>query len=267
MTDATHIVLRDCVITTFATLPANTRVLRLINVDIHIPIAGLPTSLEELHIRYDSYTHQEWMHVFPPITIAEFPPHLDILSINNVSIKELPTLPPTLTTMLLLNICRLQTLPPLSSALRYLECENTKELTVLPALPASLRYLILYSTGVTMLPPLPVGLNSLYYENTPLLFPRSPGESLVNYETRLVPIRERIAEEARTRDRCAAIKEALIARTWAPSRMLHWCIDEEELCSDWNDGTGDSWTVNEYLEEALAKSSQTSKSHACTVGC
>lgn len=260
----------NCVLTTFAVVSANTRVLRLTNVDIRIPIAGLPTSLKELHIRYDHSAEQEWMHVFPPITIAELPPHLDMLSLCNVSIKELPALPPTLATLLLHDICRLQTLPALPSALRFLEFDNAKQLTTLPALPASLQYLILYSTGITMLPPLPVAaLNGLYYNNTPLLFARNAGESLYDYEARLAPIREQMDEEKRTRQRCAAIKEALIARAWAPSRMLRWCIDEEERHHNWIDGTGDSWTVNEYLQEVLKESAkiQTSSSNACAVGC
>lgn len=207
-------------------LPLCLQICRLYDLG-HITLPPLPASLLELYI-----SNSEVMH-----SVTQLPPQLRVLIVCNdpSNITTLPPLPTTLQTLTLENstVTTLpSTLPPSLTTLIFFETN----VSALPPLPVSLGLFAIKDSPITVLPPLPPALDLLVYPPSQLLLTREPGEFLVDYEARWIPVRERVAEEEsrlRCVSRCRVVKEALMVRTWRPEWMTAWCLDEEEK-AEWH---------------------------------
>ncbi len=180
----------------------------------------LPNSLQYLHCNGTQISY------LPPL-----PDSLQFLNCSYTQISSLPPLPNSLQYLFCSNI-QITSLPSLPNSLQHLFCSNT-QITSLPPLPDTLRQLNCPYTQITSLPPLPDSLQYLYFYNCPnLLLKKEKDESVQNYEARWKVVREALRREEAIQ-RCKAVKEELMTKTWHPDRYLQWCIDEEER-SFWN---------------------------------
>ena len=103
-----------------------------------------------------------------------------VLSINNMNLTSLPTLPSTLT-WLSCSGNKLTSLPTLPSTLTELYCSDN-QLTSLPTLPSTLTTLYCSNNKLTSLPTLPSSLTHLYCNNNPLrTLPKLP-KSLLYFD-------------------------------------------------------------------------------------
>jgi uncharacterized repeat protein (TIGR01451 family) len=95
------------------------------------------------------------------------------LSISDVDLSGPQVIPPSLTSLTLLN-CNITSLPPLPALTSLTVADD--DLTGFPALPASLNFFDADNIGVADLPPLPSGLGFLYYtRNGVSSLPSLPG--------------------------------------------------------------------------------------------
>ncbi len=187
-------------ITSLPPLPTGLKVLILNELKmLHTPITSLPDSLQHLRIQRCSM---------------------------NITIPSLPNL----THLNILHCPHLQQIKEFSDTLKNLVISGETECTYLPALP-NITHLILSSSTLLHLPRLPeslVYINCYKLKNVPI---KNEWEPIADYVVRWNANIDRIENELeRTRciQRCAAVKEALIARTWAMERLIDWCFDEEE---------------------------------------
>ena len=75
---------------------------------------------------------------------------------------------------------------------------------------------------------LPDSLEILSCYNCPyLLIQRRKKENRKNYQARWKVIHEILRRDEIIK-RCKAIKEDLMIKTWHPSRLMNWCLDEED---------------------------------------
>ena len=111
--------------------------------------------------------------------------------------------------------------PDLPYNLKVLNCANIP-ITALPDLPSGLQALICYKTLLTALPELPPSLQYLDCPCTPLILQRATGESIPDYNRRWRAWREEQVVKKRAQERCAIIKEELVAAAWAPKRVEKW---------------------------------------------
>jgi Leucine-rich repeat (LRR) protein len=154
-------------------------------------------------------------------TIPSLPKGLLQLVCSHTNVSTLPELPPTLE-VLLCNDTDISTLPPLPDSLLCLHCHNTP-LTSLPELPPNLQYLICSNTNLTELPELPTMLRHLECNNVPLSLQRYGWhETVHDYNLRWREWREDRAGIQRSRERCLAVKEELMAAAWHPRRVERW---------------------------------------------
>lgn len=146
---------------------------------------------------------------------------------SNTLITSLPEeLPSSLERLFCFETC-IKKLPKLPNTLTLLLCFNSP-LIELPELPLSLLHLSCSKTQISILPELPLKLKTFNVSKCPnLLIQLENEETVESYEKRWKPIREKFQRE-RNVERCKTVKEELMAATWHPDRMIHWCWDEEE---------------------------------------
>jgi hypothetical protein len=141
------------------------------------------------------------------------------LYLSTLNITSIPSLPPTLTDLVCTKLL-IKELPSLPATLRYLDCSYTT-ITELPPLPDTLEALICNNTNLTQLPPLPVSLRFLMSFSCPkLIIQHIPGR--ISMEENIKRWRDWHSGETRCRERCAAIKEELMAAAWYPRRVEKW---------------------------------------------
>lgn len=159
------------------------------------------------------------------------------LIFDRLSCRALPPIPESVAMMLIRDM-HLDTLPPMPSSLRYLMLSGVW-IQSLPPLPESLRGLCLMDCTIQLLPRMPFLLR---WNQPGLLVIRNCKHLLISHDDDEIYLRDsfRYAEswdhwwaeqkqvKKRTADRCAVIKEELMAATWHPERFLTWCVDEEE---------------------------------------
>jgi Leucine-rich repeat (LRR) protein len=154
-------------------------------------------------------------------SLPELPNGIHILCCNNTQITELPPLPSTLQKLFCYGT-QITELPPLPSTLQELYCADT-QITELPPLPSTLQKLFCYGTQITELPPLPSTLQGLYCHNcSNLKLQRNKNETNQEYKERWKLFHEERVSKARIQERCATIKEELMAAAWHPNRVERW---------------------------------------------
>jgi hypothetical protein len=203
-------------------------------------IEYLPATLEKIRLNNIHITS------LPPL-----PHSVKELVLNQLNILQTPitSLPDSLQT-LIINYCHVSITLPFLPNLKYLDIQDCPKLQQIKRFSETLTKLVLTGqTECTYLPPLPNITHLILSFSTLQHLPYLP-ESLVDIDcyVKICPKRkkrepikdyvvrwnaniDRIENElARKRcvERCAAVKEALMARTWATERMVDWCWDEEE---------------------------------------
>ncbi len=217
--------------------------LELINVNAST-VPPIPSSITQLHIVnvkecnllhipetvkrvYISGTTEPWPVI--PNTVTS-------LTIKDMSMVELPPLPSTLKQLTLIDVPITQ-LPPLPSSLELLALTRVPILQI-HTLPSTLNHFQIYHSPVQILPPMRSMFNnkrnmSIVMHDCPnLLFPYEEhcyySSDRYRYCAQYAILWEKWWVKKRHEERCAAIKEELMATTWHPKRVLTWCVDEEE---------------------------------------
>lgn len=152
-------------------------------------------------------------------SLPDLPSGLQKLYCSRTRLTTLPELPSRLQRLWCSNTITLTTLPDLPSGLQELYCNNTS-LTILPDLPSGLQILWCANTNITTLLDIPSSLRVFWCDNTTLI--RGETESVETYNQRWRAWREEQAAKRRAKERCAIIKEELVAAAWAPKRVEKW---------------------------------------------
>jgi hypothetical protein len=85
---------------------------------------------------------------------------------------------------------------------------------------------------MTVLPEFPPSLKKVWAPDTPLVVPFHRNESIESYAQRWADWHTEQAAKKRCQERCAAVKEDLMAAAWHPSRVARLTEDEwDELAT------------------------------------
>lgn len=195
-------------------------------------ITALPTGLKHLYLQGSSIEE-----------LPELPEGLLELDVSNTPLARLPKLPNSLRALTIsgsqisvlpelpsglhrISLCRtpVRHLPLLPPSLTSLACEETaiKDLPV--TLPPALQYLYISGTQITVLPVLPTSVRSVHDTRTPLKVPWTQERYMMpytpaRYNRETAEVREAWLASRRPQERCATIKEELMAVAWAPERV------------------------------------------------
>lgn len=149
--------------------------------------------------------------------LPKLPATLELLNIGSTQIRSLPEKLPK--GLICLRICRtpIRRIPRLPPTLTTLSCEYTPIKDLPMDLPQGLLGLYFSNTQIKVLPLLPTTIRAVSYYETPLIVPWD--WSVAAYNNRSKDVREEWLSKMRAQERCAAIKEELMATAWSPERL------------------------------------------------